>query len=90
MGGGVANASFTLPVTSAAIPGSDGRQVLGSAQLKDDSGSGYNAVLLSLTTTTANLAYWDSSQNSQAITSTSPFIWTTNDEISIIGTYEAA
>lgn len=93
MAGGVANAIFTLPVTAAAIPGTDARQVIGSGYITDDSavgticqamyGSTTTGVVYSLQVTAANVGI-------AAITSTSPQTWTTNDEISIIGFYEAA
>lgn len=93
MAGGSANAIFTLPVTAAAIPGTDARQVLGTGFITDASavgtacqahyGSTTTGIVYSLQVVAANL-------NIVAITSTSPQTWTTGDEISIEGFYQAA
>lgn len=93
MAGGSANAIFTLPVTAATIVGTDTRQVLGHGFITDASavgtacqahyGSTTTGIVYSLQVVSANL-------NIVAITSTSPQTWTTGDEISITGFYEAA
>lgn len=90
MGGGVANAMFTLPVTSVAIPGTDGRNSLGAGIITDDSGSTYSAVVGYSTTAIAIIYSWSSTSTLAAITSTAPFTWTTNDEIGLTGWYYAA
>lgn len=92
MGGGSAtSAVFTLPVTAAAIPGTDTRVPMGVAFVYDASATSvFNAPLTHTSTTTATIFYWNTSQVLSGITSTAPFTWTTSDEISAIGRYEAA
>lgn len=90
MGGGVTNAIFTLPVTSAAIPGTDTRMSIGQAILVDANGNTINGPVLFGSTTTGIVFYWTGDSILATITSTSPFTWTTNDEITIAGFYEAA
>lgn len=91
MAGGSANAIFTLPKTSATIPGTDTRQVLGTGFITDASatgtacqahyGSTTTAIVYSLQVVAANVSI-------TPITSASPQTWTTGDEISIEGFYE--
>lgn len=93
MGGGSANAIFTLPVTAATIPGTDTRMVFGEGFLTDASATGTKAMLQFGSTTTGIIyALQVSGANiiNSAITSTAPFTWTTSDEIGMWGVYEAA
>lgn len=93
MAGGSANAIFTLPVTAATIPNTDTRQIIGSGNIVDASangticqavyGSTSTGIIYSIQVVGANVGW-------TPILSTSPQTWTTSDEISIQGFYEAA
>lgn len=93
MGGGVATAIFTLPVTAATIPNTDARQVIGHGLLTDNTSIDIQAIATYGSTTTGVISYIGVSgafTSQLAIDSTTPFTWTTSDEISIVGFYEAA
>lgn len=93
MDGGTSNAIFTLPVTAAAIPGTDTISPAGNAIMNDANGSVFlGSVLLGSTTT--GIIYSNNVSGSNtiiaALSSAAPFTWTTSDEISVLGVYEAA
>lgn len=87
------NPTFTLPVTSVTYPGTATIPVLGSARLFDASVANYNGVVVWNTTTTASLQAFGTSGaliSQSNLTATSPFTWTSPDEIYAQGFYEAA
>lgn len=93
MGGGSADAIFTLPVTSVALPGTAGKMNIGTGSLFDATGGTFHAAVVWSSTTEAQLKLYvtDATNSAQnVITSTTPFTWTTSDEVNISGTYEAA
>lgn len=96
MAGGSGTAVFSLPVTAASYPGSiqtTNPLILGPAVLVDAAPAFYHAHVRLASTTTAGIVAFNASatylQNS-LIDSTTPFTWTTNDEIHAHGFYEAA
>lgn len=91
MGGGVADATFTLPVTSTALGGTVNTIPLGTALLFDTGTAVLVGYIVHVSTTTANVRYHNQATASpSAITSTAPFTWTTGDEINATFMYEAA
>lgn len=93
MGGGAADAIFSLPVTSTALTGTADKMNIGTGTLFDATGATYHCSVVLGSTTTAKLKLFvtDAARSAQtAITSTDPFTWTTSDEINVSGTYRAA
>lgn len=94
MGGGSTDAIFTLPVTaSSTYQGADQNAVIGVGGIFDASGGIYFATVnISSSTTTAARVRYSSGDPAgmSAITSTAPMTWTTSDEITVAGTYQAA
>lgn len=96
MGGGSTDAIFTLPVTANSnYIGGDQNAVIGGAGMYDAGSAVYTGVV--------NVSAGDGTKarvrphivnatysTSAPITSIVPFAWTTNDEITLSGTYEAA
>lgn len=93
MDGGSADAIFTLPVTAVALGGVN-PEPMGAVRLLDAATAVYAGVVLKVDTTTARIRFFDSAVAAAAfesvITSTAPFTWTTSDEITCQGTYQAA
>lgn len=79
--------TFTLPVTSLAVP--DTLLVISNGLIFNGSGS-YNAFSTWTTTTTSTLRFWDVNNNLNNINSTSPGTWATGWKIILEGFYEAA
>ena len=93
MGGGTADAIFSLPVTAVALTNTANVQVLGMANCFDANGSIYVSHFGLATTTTALVRFQDDAASGViqgVITSTTPFTWTTSDEITGTFIYEAA
>jgi len=89
MAGGGTDAEFTLPVTAAHsnviyFP-------IGTAILWDVTGSVYSASMFTVTSLTlGKIRYLGASSVMTSITNLLPFTWTTNDNITGYGMYEAA
>ena len=85
--------TFTLPVTAVATFTGD-NYILGTGQILDSGTSRYSLSVYSSTTTIASMYAPISSGTylvpAGGITSTAPMTWTTNDEFSVVFTYEAA
>ena len=91
MGGGVADAIFTLPVTSVAVVPTASSTTLGTASLLDAGTTILPGYFMHASTTTAIVRYHVQSTAAQgSITSTAPFTWTTSDSIGGIFIYQAA
>lgn len=93
MAGGVAEALFTLPVTSTALTGTANTVYRGAGNAFDVTGNIHLLYVALNSTTVGVLRAQDSSGSTvvqSSITSTSPFTWTTSDEISATFIYEAA
>lgn len=90
MGGGSTDAIFTLPVTSTALKGSANSVTLGTAILFDAGTANFTGFVLHASTTTATIRSDNGTGGASAVTSTSPFTWTTSDEVNAIFMYEAA
>lgn len=93
MGGGSADAIFTLPVTAATLTGTADKMAIGVGSLFDANGATYHCSVVLGSTTTAKLKLYvtDATNSAQnVITSTTPVTWTTSDEINVSGTYRAA
>ncbi len=92
---GSSNAIFTLPITSIAYTtNTDSALTIGTGGCTDDSA---NIAIFTtadwLSTTTSRLMIHGAGGTYvgvDPITATAPFVWTTSDEITIIGKYEAA
>lgn len=91
---GAGEAIFTLPVTSVSYPGTAGTtQQIGRGNLLDAGTATYDAAAYWLSTTTAQVKAFGSGGSfvtPSTLSSTSPFTFTTTDEIYIQGWYEAA
>ncbi len=96
MSGGSTDALFTLPVTAASgYAGSDQTAWIGGAGFYDNGTAvrGGGVYLSSSSNAIGRIRVHEVSSTyltPDAITSTVPFAWTTNDEITASGTYEAA
>lgn len=91
MAGGVAGATFTLPVTSISY-NSTSTENIGTASILDSGTAEHLGVVVWISTTTATLQVLTASGTyvgKASISSTVPMTWTTNDEIYIQGFYEA-
>lgn len=89
MAGGSTDAIFTLPVTAANYAATENSFSIGTGGIYDASpGAIYPVFVLITSTTVARIRYITTGIN--AITSTAPMTWTTSDEITFTGTYEAA
>lgn len=89
MAGGSTDAIFTLPVTAVNYAATENSFSIGTGGIYDASpGAIYPVFVLITSTTVARIRYITTGIN--AITSTAPMTWTTSDEITITGTYEAA
>jgi len=85
--------SFTLPVTAVDQTGSDGTQQIGTATIYDSGTATFMGTVLFFTTTTAlaRCLKTDGTYLTQGnLSSSAPMTWTTNDEYSCEGKYEAA
>jgi hypothetical protein len=96
MAGGVADATFSLPVTAnAGHSGTDQTGWIGGGGIYD-SGTATFACGVYVTggdATTAKIRIWGAGATNvtlSVITSTAPMTWTTSDEITASGSYEAA
>lgn len=90
MGGGVAGATFTLPVTSAALKGGSNSVYLGGAVLFDSGTANFMGYVFHTSTTTATILFDNGTGGASNVTSTTPFTWTTSDEVNATFMYEAA
>lgn len=93
MAGGTTDAIITLPVTAVNYGASEINYAIGSAGLLDSGTLNYDARPYWASTTTMKVRIFTASGSytgNTDITSTVPFTWTTNDEITISITYEAA
>lgn len=92
MGGGTADCIFTLPVTATVYQGADQNAWIGGAGLYDSGTTIINGatVMNSANLTTARIRYISGDSVYSSITSTAPFTWTTNDEITTTFMYQAA
>lgn len=89
MAGGSTDAVFTLPITAVTYGATEMSFSIGTGGIYDASpGAIYPAFVLISSTTAARIRYITTGVN--AITSTAPMTWTTSDEITVTGTYEAA
>lgn len=89
MGGGTTDALFTLPVTAASgYAGTDQTAGIGGGGFYD-SGTAVFAATVVISSSSNAIGRIRTSALA-AVTSTSPFTWTTSDEITVSGTYEAA
>lgn len=79
--------TFTLPVTAT---NRTTNFPLGLTSILDASAGSFNAITSWATSTTGKVIYWDANNVGQNITSSAPMVWTTNDTISINGSFEAA
>lgn len=93
MSGGSTDAIFTLPVTAATgYTGTDQNALIGTGGIYDSGTGLYQATvgMNSSNYTSARIRFAGGSGGLEAITSTAPMTWTTSDEITVTGTYEAA
>jgi hypothetical protein len=93
MSGGTTDAIFTLPVTAATgYTGTDQNALIGTGGIYDSGTALYQATvgMNSSNYTSARIRFAGGSGGLEAITSTAPMTWTTSDEITVTGTYEAA
>ena len=85
--------SFTLPVAAVSYPGTATAQVIGSVTIYDVGVAIFKGVIVWGSTTTAivEVNKTDGTYASNTLlSSTIPMTWTTDDELHIIGCYEAA
>ena len=83
--------TFTLPVTGASSPNT--RLARGSATLYDSGTEVYYGTVAVQSTTTAWVRYFNASGaniRGAGIDATTPFTWTTSDQLMVMFTYEAA
>lgn len=92
MGGGTADAIFTLPVTASGNYESsdDHVPVIGMGNLRDTGTTIRLASVSMASTTTALFSYITTGLVPAAIDSTTPYTFTTNDEVMGSGSYKAA
>lgn len=79
--------TFTLPITSITVPSTT--LAIGQGAINNTSGT-FNALANWNTTTTALLRYWDTNNNGNGVTATTPGTWATGWQILLEGFYEAA
>lgn len=85
--------SFDLPVTRAAMAGTNNVSPLGCARFYDAGVAGYEGAVHNASTSTASIRVWAASGayvTAALLSSTVPFTWGTSDEISAEFEYEAA
>lgn len=83
--------SFTLPVTQAAHYAlSTNAGFPGMVYLLDASGGDRQGAVKILSGSTLFIIFWNATPANASITSAAPWTWTTNDSITVSGTYEAA
>lgn len=86
--------TFTLPVTSVALPGSASQEAIGPARLIDASpATGLDGAVLWNSTTTGLIAVHNSAGTyltATVLSSSVPFTWAVNDKITATFFYEAA
>lgn len=85
--------TFSLPVTTAALLAASSREPIGLASYDRPGTAHYFGRTHLVDTDTANLFVGRASgtyEDAVGLSSTVPLTWTTNDEISVQGTYEAA
>ena len=86
-------AFFSLPVTSISYPGAAELQVLGTGSVLDVGTATYGVQVVWSTTTTAMLQVFGVAATyptAATFSATVPMTWTSNDELYVSGTYEAA
>lgn len=93
MSGGTTDAIISLPVTAVDYSVADVNFPIGKAGLYDSGSANYDATVYFGTTTTMKVRAHPASASfvsNDPITSTSPFTWTTNDQILLTAMYQAA
>lgn len=82
---------FTLPAALASYYGTTDDALPLHCEIRDAATtSRVGRLTRGSTTSIAVISYWNSTPAPASITSTAPWTWTTNDEIAVWGTYEAA
>lgn len=91
MGGGSTDAIFTLPVTArSGYAGADQTAGIGSGGIYDSGTAVFLAMVFLNSASNDSARIRSGTSGVTSITSTAPMTWTTNDEITVSGMYEAA